>query len=302
MKKVISLVLSACLFLSIQGQISYADAKNDLIIINKHTNQLAFFHNGERVKTYSVATGRTNSLTPEGTFKIVNKIKNRPYYKKKIAGGSPKNPLGDRWLGINVRGTEGTTYAIHGNNNENSIGKYVSSGCIRMHNKDVRSLYSIVEVNTPVIITNTKKSFNDIAESKGYTLHTKVVPFKKVITTLQASKLYNQPNPKNATGSTINPQSLQAYEKAGNFIKVKTWKGQKWIYAPQYIEGKRVRLDALITIQSQTNVYKRPLDNLKPIGTIKPKKVFAYEQIGKWYKVSGTNGPVYIKPVKVSKK
>ena len=116
-------------------------SKNELIIVNKQTNQLAFFANGELVKTFSVATGRTSDLTPEGSFKIVNKIKNRPYYKDHIPGGDPKNPLGDRWLGLEVNGTEGTTYAIHGNNNSRSIGKYVSAGCIRMKNDEIHWLF-----------------------------------------------------------------------------------------------------------------------------------------------------------------
>ncbi|MCG3017628.1 L,D-transpeptidase, partial [Escherichia coli] len=81
------------------------------IVINKANNQLAYYKNNKLVRTFSVATGRTNSLTPEGKFRIVNKIVNRPYYTGKIPGGDPRNPLGNRWMGINARGTNGTTYA-----------------------------------------------------------------------------------------------------------------------------------------------------------------------------------------------
>ncbi|MDO6851927.1 L,D-transpeptidase [Priestia megaterium] len=68
---------------------------------------------------------------------MLNKIKNRPYYTGHIPGGDPRNPLGKRWLGLNANGTYGDTYGIHGNNNESSIGKYVSQGCMRMHNSSV---------------------------------------------------------------------------------------------------------------------------------------------------------------------
>lgn len=98
----------------------------------------------------------------------MNKIKNRPYYAGNIAGGSPNNPLGDRWLGLNARGTWGTTYAIHGNNNPASIGKYVSAGCVRMYDEQVQWLFDTVTVNTPVIITNSTKNFNEIATANGY--------------------------------------------------------------------------------------------------------------------------------------
>lgn len=139
-----------------------------IIIINKSNNQLAYYQNSKLVKTFKVGTGRKPSYTPEGKFKIVNKIKNRPYYTGNIPGGDPRNPLGNRWLGINARGTWGTTYAIHGNNNPKSIGGYVSGGCIRMYDDEVEWLYKNVKVNTTVIITTSKKSFNSIAAANGY--------------------------------------------------------------------------------------------------------------------------------------
>ncbi|MGF9963767.1 L,D-transpeptidase family protein, partial [Bacillus rhizoplanae] len=145
-----------------------ADSGSQLIIINKKINQLAYYNGGTLVKTFRVATGRDDSLTPEGNFKIVTKIVNRPYYTGNIPGGDPRNPLGNRWMGLNARGTYGTTYAIHGNNNENSIGYYVSSGCVRMHNDEVRWLFDQVQLYTTVIITNTNDTFDTIAASNGY--------------------------------------------------------------------------------------------------------------------------------------
>ena len=64
-----------------------------------------------------------------------------------IAGGSPRNPMGD--AALTMRGGE---YAIHGTNNPRSIGGFVSYGCIRMFNRDIRELYSMVAVGTPVIV------------------------------------------------------------------------------------------------------------------------------------------------------
>lgn len=142
--------------------------EGDLIIINKSTNQLAFFENGILVKQFRIATGKKPSYTPEGTFQIVNKIKNRPYYSGNIAGGDPNNPLGNRWLGINARGTNGDIYAIHGNNNPDSIGTYASNGCIRMHDAEIEWLYDRVSVNTTVHITSSSQSFESIAASIGY--------------------------------------------------------------------------------------------------------------------------------------
>lgn len=161
-------------------------ASNQLIIINKSTNHLAYYQNNTLQKIFLVATGRKASYTPEGKFKIVTKIVNRPYYKEHIKGGDPRNPLGNRWLGINARNTPGNTYAIHGNNNASLIGKYVSAGCIRMYNGDIKWLYSQVKLNTPVIITSSTKSFKAIAAANGVNVTgSETVPVAQINTVLK---------------------------------------------------------------------------------------------------------------------
>jgi hypothetical protein len=63
-----------------------------------------------------------------------------------MAGG-PGNPLGARamYLGSSV-------YRIHGTNDPSTIGKFVSSGCIRLTNEDVADLFSRVDVGTRVVV------------------------------------------------------------------------------------------------------------------------------------------------------
>jgi lipoprotein-anchoring transpeptidase ErfK/SrfK len=65
-----------------------------------------------------------------------------------IPGGSPQNPMGAAALTLT-----GGEYAIHGTNQPQSIGGFVSAGCIRMHNADVLDLYTRVAVGTPVVVT-----------------------------------------------------------------------------------------------------------------------------------------------------
>jgi lipoprotein-anchoring transpeptidase ErfK/SrfK len=64
-----------------------------------------------------------------------------------IPGGAPNNPMGEFALTLN----DGT-YAIHGTNRPQSVGRFVSHGCIRMYNADIRRLFSMVSVGTPVIV------------------------------------------------------------------------------------------------------------------------------------------------------
>lgn len=145
-------------------------SKGQYLIINSKKNKLGYFEDGVLVKEFSVATGKSSTPTPQGKFKIVNKIKNRPYYSGGIPGGSPNNPLGDRWLGLHVGATYGTTYAIHGNNNASSIGKHISGGCIRMHNSEIRWLFDQINVGAYAIIDNSDKTFVQIAAKYGIKL------------------------------------------------------------------------------------------------------------------------------------
>lgn len=120
------------------------------ITIDKSDHKLYLYYNGNLRNWFLVGTGRKPSYTPTGTFKIVNKAKYPAY--RGIPGGSPKNPLGARWLGLNKVSTNGKHYGIHGTNNPASIGKNSSAGCIRMYNQDVIFLYNLVAVGTVVTI------------------------------------------------------------------------------------------------------------------------------------------------------
>ncbi|MFY4775343.1 L,D-transpeptidase family protein [Metabacillus sp. RGM 3146] len=172
LKKCLILFSSIFLLLFWTGVHGASAASGKFIVINKAVNKLAYYENSQQKRVFKVGTGRNQSLTPEGKFKIVQKIVNRPYYKEHIPGGDPRNPLGNRWMGLNARGTWGTTYGIHGNNNPSSIGGYVSSGCVRMYDNEVEWLYNQVPLNTPVIITTSSKSFDSIAKSNGYNVKT----------------------------------------------------------------------------------------------------------------------------------
>lgn len=122
------------------------------LIINKSAHVLSVMVNGRAMYSFPVATGRHKELTPSGRFHIVTKIEKPYYVRKQIPGGHPNNPLGSRWMGLNVPGTGGYKYGIHGTNRPWSIGGSVSSGCIRMHNKDVEWLYRHIPLGTVVVI------------------------------------------------------------------------------------------------------------------------------------------------------
>lgn len=79
--------------------------------------------------------------------------------------GGPQNPLGSRAMYLfqgncnesNVRTPrcQDTLYRIHATNEPMSIGKAVSSGCIRMWNQDIIDLYDRVPLGTKVVVLGT---------------------------------------------------------------------------------------------------------------------------------------------------
>jgi lipoprotein-anchoring transpeptidase ErfK/SrfK len=70
-----------------------------------------------------------------------------PNLPKVIKGGTPGNPMG-----VAAMSLAGGEYAIHGTNQPGSIGHFVSYGCIRMYNEDIKDLYDRVSVGTRVIV------------------------------------------------------------------------------------------------------------------------------------------------------
>lgn len=123
-------------------------ATNTLIIVDKSSRRVNFYRNCKLVRSMPCAIGKASTQTPSGKYKVLEKIQNRPYYKDHIPGGDPRNPLGKYWLGI------GNGYALHGTNNEGSIGGAVSHGCMRMYNSDIQWLYSQAKQGTTVLIDN----------------------------------------------------------------------------------------------------------------------------------------------------
>ena len=75
--------------------------------------------------------------------------RDNPNIPNVIAGGSPANPMG-----VAAMTLAGGEYAIHGTNRPNSIGGFVSYGCVRMLNADITDLYQRVSVGTSVVVTS----------------------------------------------------------------------------------------------------------------------------------------------------
>jgi L,D-transpeptidase ErfK/SrfK len=125
----------------------------DGIVVNLAERNLYLYERGRPVRFFPVAVGRRGWETPTGEYTIVNKAENPTWFppswalEEEPVPPGPDNPLGDRWMGLSVKG-----YGIHATNVPASIGLYGSHGCMRMYPEHAHALYAMVAVGTPVVI------------------------------------------------------------------------------------------------------------------------------------------------------
>ena len=129
------------------------------IVVRTNERRLYLVVGQGRAIAYPVGVGRTGRQWAGKSFIDSKRVRpawgpppdikrDHPNMPDVIPGGAPNNPMGVAALTLS-----GGQYAIHGTNNPNSIGGFVSYGCIRMYNQDITDLYDRVGVGTPVIVT-----------------------------------------------------------------------------------------------------------------------------------------------------
>ncbi|MGO8796463.1 MAG: L,D-transpeptidase [Candidatus Sulfotelmatobacter sp.] len=119
-----------------------------LVLVSIADRRLAVIEDGKVLACFPVSVGASVSPSPTGEFEIINRVANPIYYHDGVAmAPGENNPVGTRWIGLSVKG-----YGIHGTNAPHSIGHAASHGCIRLRNRDVEKLYTMLHVGDVVEI------------------------------------------------------------------------------------------------------------------------------------------------------
>ncbi|MFO7630015.1 MAG: L,D-transpeptidase [Prochlorococcaceae cyanobacterium] len=139
------------------------------LVLERQQRRLLVFENGQELKRFPVAVGMPGWETPVGEFSVIELAAN-PVWEHPAEGHlvppGPGNPLGSRWIGFHRdckgrRGFNGqqhlevkgcVTAGFHGTNNRDSVGRAVSHGCVRLYDEDVRALFDLVQLGTPVTV------------------------------------------------------------------------------------------------------------------------------------------------------
>jgi lipoprotein-anchoring transpeptidase ErfK/SrfK len=128
------------------------------LVVRTRQRRLYLLLNDGRALRYPVAVGKAGQEWTGASHIYGKRIRppwmppsdmkrENPALPEVIPGGSPSNPMGDAALLI-----AGGEYAIHGTNRPESIGRFVSYGCIRMYNEDILDLYQRVSIGTTVVV------------------------------------------------------------------------------------------------------------------------------------------------------
>lgn len=122
--------------------------RNRVVLVSLVDRKLAVIENGVTLATFQVAVGAEISPSPTGEFTIVSHVANPTYYHRGTVIPTGKdNPVGTRWIGLSLKG-----YGIHGTNAPRSIGRAASHGCIRLRNRDMERLFTMLRVGDAVQI------------------------------------------------------------------------------------------------------------------------------------------------------
>lgn len=131
--------------------------KPGTVVISTSQRRLYYILPNQEAVQYGVGVGR-EGFSWSGTKTVTMKkewpawrppeqmLRRRPDLPRHMAGGMD-NPLGARALYLGS-----SLYRIHGSNEADTIGAAVSSGCIRMTNRDVTDLYDRVRIGTKVVV------------------------------------------------------------------------------------------------------------------------------------------------------
>lgn len=140
-------------FLGKTGQASHIDPNGEVVIDVDLTEQMMRVKvGGSDVRDYKISTGASDTPTPVGRFKIINKADLRignkwPHYRMPAW-----QAFTDRGHGLHALPYLANDNGVFWNEALEHIGRPVSHGCIRLLPEDAWELYGMTETNMAVVV------------------------------------------------------------------------------------------------------------------------------------------------------
>lgn len=149
----------------------WTDEPPGTIVVDPYAHRLYLVLEGNQALRYTVAVGEAGrNFAGNATIPVkrewptwtptANMLRRDPELNGPWRGGMQgglQNPLGARALYL-YRGGRDTLYRIHGTPYPQSVGRSVSSGCIRLFQQDILHLYEQVDTGTRVVVLSRAES------------------------------------------------------------------------------------------------------------------------------------------------
>lgn len=145
------------------------DAPREGLVVNLAAMRLFWFPKREPGKlqvvyTYPIGIGRVGWVTPEGTTRVITRVKDPAWrpplsVRKEHAENGEKLPAlvppgPDNPLGAHMFRLGWPSYLIHGTNKPYGVGMRSSHGCLRLYPEDIAKLYEQLPIGTKVTVVN----------------------------------------------------------------------------------------------------------------------------------------------------
>ena len=117
------------------------------LVVSRRALHVTLFDHGERRFRAPIGVGKPSTPTPPGSFWIREKfpVHGNPLYGPRALGTADYSKTLTDWPGGGVIG-------IHGTNEPGLIPGRPSHGCIRLRNPDIKRLYALTPIGTPLRI------------------------------------------------------------------------------------------------------------------------------------------------------
>jgi lipoprotein-anchoring transpeptidase ErfK/SrfK len=120
------------------------------ITIAQHTHTARLWRDGTYVRSFPIAVGKPATPSPDGLFfinVIIDNVGGNQAYGPWVMGLSGFSNVLSRFAGGDA------AVAMHGTDEDSSVGTSASHGCFRMHDADATTLAHLVTLGTPVYVT-----------------------------------------------------------------------------------------------------------------------------------------------------
>jgi hypothetical protein len=117
------------------------------LVVNRRTLRLRLYDHGHQVFDARVGVGKPSTPTPAGSFwiRVKFRVAGNPLYGARAMGTAAYSRTLTDWPGGGIVG-------LHGTSEPGLIPGHPSHGCIRLRNRDIKRLYALTPVGTPLLI------------------------------------------------------------------------------------------------------------------------------------------------------